>query len=97
MKTIILKRRSIPEDTKNTDGCFYHDGAFPCLMVNKLGEIVLVTGKEGTLSKGILVGKTEDSKSTLKIGKFCVDWEVCGDLTHYDGEISVTFVNELDQ
>jgi hypothetical protein len=97
MKKIILRRRPIPDETENVDRYFYHDGAFPCLMVNTSGEIVLVTGKKGALSKGVLVGKTEDSKSKLNIGQFFTDWEVVGPLTHYDGEITVTFVNELDR
>jgi len=68
---------------------------FPRLQVNKGGEIVLATGKEGILTSGVLVAKTPESKSTLSIGQKCTDWEVFGELTDYDGEITVKFQNEV--
>jgi hypothetical protein len=70
-----------------------HDIYFPRLQVNKRGEIVLATGKDGFLTTGILVGKTKESKSEVPIGKKFTDWEVCGELTDYDGEVTVTFQN----
>lgn len=68
---------------------------FPRLQINKRGEIVLATGKRGTLTSGILVAKTPESQSTLQIGQKFSDWEVCGELVDYNGEISVTFENQV--
>ena len=68
---------------------------YPRLQVNTLGEIVLAISKEGSLTKGILVGKIKDSKSPVPIGKKFDDWEVCGELTDYDGEVIVAFQNEI--
>ena len=70
---------------------------FPRLQVNKRGEIVLATGKRETLTEGVLVGKTEDSTSDLTIGTKFTDWEVCGELQDYDGEVTVTLKNELER
>lgn len=68
---------------------------FPRLQTNKRGEIILATAKNGILTTGILVAKTPESKSTLTIGQQLTDWEVCGELTDYNGEISVTFENQV--
>jgi hypothetical protein len=68
---------------------------YPRLQINKRGEIVLAISKERTLTKGILVGKTPESKSLLQLGTKCVDWEVAGELTDYDGEITVTLSNRV--
>lgn len=72
-----------------------HNLYFPRLQINKRGEIVLATGKEGSLTTGVLVAKTPESKSTLSIGQKFTDWEVCGELQDYDGEVSVTFKNKV--
>ena len=67
---------------------------YPRLQVNKLGEIVLALHKsEGGLTRGILVGKTENSNSKLEIGSKFSDWEVVGELKDYDGDVSTTFTN----
>ena len=68
---------------------------FPRLQVNRLGEIILALSKDNTLTKGVLVGKTEDSKSTLAIGTTWCDWEVVGPLEDYNGEATVTFKNNI--
>ena len=71
---------------------------FPRLQINKLGEIILATGRcERGLTEGVLVGKTSDSKSNLSIGQKCTDWEVCGELQDYNGQITVTFENNVQK
>lgn len=72
-----------------------HNLWFPRLQVNKHGEIVFATGKSGTLTTGILIAKTPESKSKLTIGQKCDDWEVVGELTDYNGEVAVSFENEV--
>ena len=67
---------------------------YPRLQVNKRGEVVLATGKQSTLTTGILVGKTTFSESQLPIGTKLVDWEVCGELVDYDGEVIVSLRNK---
>jgi hypothetical protein len=67
---------------------------YPRLQINKKGEIVLATGKKGTLTTGILVAKTPECKSPFPIGKKFDDWEVGGELTDYDREVTVTFINK---
>ena len=68
----------------------------PRLMVNRLGEIVFATGiSKCGLTTGILVGKTDDSTSTVPIGKKFTDWEVAGELRDYDGKVTITFENEV--
>lgn len=68
---------------------------YPRLQINKHGEIVLslYRNESDTLTVGILVGKTKDSKSTVEIGKRFDDWEVCGKLEDYDGEVTLTIKN----
>ena len=68
---------------------------YPRLQVNKRGEIVLSMYKQGTLTDGLLVGKTPESQSTLTIGQRLSDWEVCGELVDYDGEIQLTISNQV--
>ena len=68
---------------------------YPRLQVNNRGEIVLAISKKDTLTTGILVGKTPESKSTLDIGTKWTDWEVAGELADYDGEITATFINKV--
>jgi hypothetical protein len=68
---------------------------FPRLQVNKRGEIVLATSKTGSLTTGILVAKTPESTSKIQIGQKFDDWEVAGELTDYNGEVSVTFENQV--
>lgn len=63
---------------------------FPRLQVNSRGEIVLATSKDGSLTTGILVGKTPTSKSTLPLGIKLEDWEVCGELKDFDGAVNIT-------
>lgn len=67
---------------------------FPRLQVNRHGEIILATGKNGYLTRGVLVGKTPESKSNIPIGKVFTDWEVAGLLKDYNGEVTVTFKNK---
>lgn len=66
---------------------------YPRLQVNKRGEIVLATGKHGTLTTGVLVGKTPESKSEWAFGTKFDDWEVAGELEDYGGEVSVVLAN----
>lgn len=68
---------------------------YPRLQINKIGEIILATGKKNTLTTGILVAKTPDSKSKVPIGKKFDDWEVVGPLEDYDGQITVQFENQF--
>jgi hypothetical protein len=68
---------------------------YPRLQVNKRGEIILATGKEGSLTTGILVGKTPECVSALSLGKKFDDWEVVGELTDYDGEVQVSLSNRV--
>ena len=69
--------------------------AYPRLQVNGRGEIVLVTSKDGCLSRGVLVDKTPESTSRLSIGTSISDWEVCGPLTDYIGEVKVYISNKF--
>jgi len=71
------------------------DSYYPRLQVNNRGEIVLAMSKKETLTTGVLVGKTLESNSKLEIGTKWVDWEVAGELTDYDGQVTVTFENEF--
>lgn len=73
----------------NLSNCFY-----PRLQYNARGEIILAIRKKDTLTEGILVGKTSDCKSTSPIGQHIVDWEVCGELLDYNGDVAVNFSNE---
>lgn len=68
--------------------------SYPRLQVNKSGEIVLVTSKDGCLSRGVLIGKTPKSKTKLSIGCTISDWEVAGELTDYDGVVDVSLMNK---
>ncbi len=68
---------------------------YPRLQVNKRGEIVLAISKHKTLTKGILVGLTAESTSKTSIGTIIDDWEVCGDLVDYDGEVDVKLTNTI--
>ena len=68
---------------------------YPRLQINKLGEIVLATGKKGRLTTGILVGKTPECKTTWPIGKKWDDWEVVGELTDYDGQVLIQIENKI--
>ncbi len=68
---------------------------YPRLQTNRLGEIVLALSKKGSLTKGILVGKLLDSRSTLSIGQKCSDWEVVGELFDYDGPVTMTMKNRV--
>jgi len=69
-------------------------GRYPRLQVNKHGEVVLVIENRGLLSTEILVGKLPGSKSTVPLGKRFDDWEVAGELTDYDGEVTISLKNE---
>jgi hypothetical protein len=75
---------------------------YPRLQVNKHGEIVLALSRsENGLTRGLLVGRVAGSNPqvfgvvprTLPIGKRFDDWEVGGELTDYDGEVTITFKN----
>jgi hypothetical protein len=68
----------------------------PQLMVNKRGEIILVTNKTNNLSHGILVGYTHDSTSnkSIPLGKFYTDWEVAGELKPYTGTVHMFIKNK---
>lgn len=68
---------------------------YPRLQVNKRGEIVLALFKQGSLTSGIMVGKTAKSKSTIPLGQKFDDWEVAGELEDYNGEITVTLKNRV--
>ena len=68
---------------------------YPRLQINKIGEIILATGKKNTLTTGILVAKTPESKSKWEIGTKFSDWEVVGPLVDYDGQITVQFENQI--
>lgn len=68
---------------------------YPRLQVNKHGEIVLSLYKHGVLTTGLLVGKTPESQSKLSIGQRLDDWEVCGELSDYDGEIQLAISNNV--
>lgn len=68
---------------------------FPRLQVNKRGEIILAISKDASLTTGILVGKTPESKSIVPLGKRFVDWEVAGELIDYDGTIVVSLKNSV--
>lgn len=69
--------------------------SYPRLQINKLGEIVLATKKEGGLTTGILVGKTPECKTQWPIGKKWNDWEVCGELVDYDGQVTIQLENKI--
>jgi hypothetical protein len=69
---------------------------YPRLQANKKGEIILALSKEGLLTRGILVGYTDQAANKkIPIGTYFADWEVAGPLTDYNGEVSVTFKNEF--
>lgn len=68
---------------------------YPRLQINKHGEIVLAFSKENGLTRGILVGKTKECKSVFSIGKKFTDWEVVGELTDYNGEVTISIENEV--
>ena len=68
---------------------------FPRLQVNKRGEIVLATSKDGGLTTGILVGMLPSCTSDLVVGKVLVDWECGGELIDYDGDVAVTLTNRM--
>ena len=73
------------------------DVYYPRLQVNRLGEIVLATHKQGSLTSGILVGHTPDAVARFKLGKKFDDWEVVGELQDYNGAVTVTIVNEIQE
>lgn len=54
---------------------------------------MLDISNNGVFTTAILVGKTESCKSKLSLGKKFVDWEVIGELTDYDGPVTLTFEN----
>jgi len=63
---------------------------YPKLQVNRKGEIVLAFSKKSTLTRGVLVGFTEDIKpedKQFEIGKIFDDWEVVGELFDYEEEV----------
>lgn len=97
--TPLLLRNTGPVDDivpmKTTLGWPLNTLYFPRLQVNKRGEIILATFKHGSLTTGILVGKTPESKSTLSIGTQCTDWEVAGPLVDYDGDVQLTIRNRV--
>ena len=68
---------------------------YPRLQVTKHGDIVLAISKSGYLTTGILVGKTKDSTSPIPIGKKFTDWEVGGELTDYDGAVTIKIENKV--
>ena len=72
-----------------------HKHRYPRIQINDLGEIVLAISEEGTLTTGILIGKTPESKSKWNLGKKFVDWEVFGPLRDYDGEVTITLSNQM--
>ena len=69
--------------------------SYPRLQINKLGEIVLATKKEGNLTTGILVGKTPECNTKWPIGQKWSDWEVCGELVDYDGQVTIQIENKI--
>ena len=84
---------------------------YPRLMRNKRGEIVLATHKKDSLTTGIYVGQVEGTKPHKLVGPVAevfgvegqvptfgtkwTDWEVCGELTDYDGEVTLTLKNQV--
>ena len=72
---------------------------FPRLQVNKRGEIILALSKAKCgLTKGIFVGMIHGRKSkTIALGQVFDDWEVCGEFEDYDGEVTVSFKNQVKQ
>lgn len=68
---------------------------YPRLQVNKHGDIVLSLYKREGLTTGLLVGKTPESQSKLSIGQRLDDWELCGELSDYDGEIQLAISNNV--
>lgn len=49
----------------------------------------------GSLTTGILVGKTTDCKTQWPIGKKRNDWEVCWGLVDYDGQVTIQIENKI--
>ena len=78
---------------KGSVDCFIPGLYFPRLQINKLGEIILATGKEGSLTTGILVGRTKSNQSGLPMGQKCDDWEVVGELEDYNGTVEISVSN----
>jgi len=72
------------------------DVYYPRIQINDQGEIILAVSKSGSLTSGILVGKTADSKSIVPIGRKFTDWEVAGELQDYPHPVSCTFQNEIN-
>ena len=69
---------------------------YPRLQTNNQGHIVLATEKEGILTTGMLVGDRQVSrKNKMPFGQILADWEICGELTDYDGEVTITIKNEI--
>lgn len=87
----IIEFKDIPVEKVELIPAFY-----PRLQVNKLGEIILATKKEGGLTTGILVGKTPECKTQWPIGQKWSDWEVCGELTDYDGQVIIQLENKIE-
>jgi len=86
MSKVLLNNR---ENTSTFKNLYY-----PRIQINKHGEIILAISKKETLTKGILIGLTLDSKSELPIGTKFDDWECAGELKDYDKPMTVTFENE---
>ena len=91
MSSIVLNNSNSCDAVKS----FMPNLYYPRLQVNDRGEIVLSIERTGSLTKGICVGKTKESKSDLPIGQRLDDWEVCGELSDYDGEITVSIKNRF--
>lgn len=89
MKKKIVLNNSGPVDS------IIPDLYFPRLQVTKHGAIILAISKSDTLTSGILVGKRRGCKLELSIGTKIDDWEVCGELVDYDGEVTITIVNKV--
>lgn len=67
---------------------------YPRIQVNKHGEIILALGKEGILTRGILIAKTPECKKPYKLGLYMEDWEVTGELVDYSGGVTITLLNK---
>ena len=87
MSAILLNNRELSENS-TIDNLYY-----PRIQINKHGEIILAISKENTLTKGILIGLTLESKSKVKIGTKFDDWEVVGGLKDYNLPMTITIEN----
>ena len=86
---ILLNNLEIADNT-TIDDLYY-----PRIQINKHGEIILAISKENTLTKGILIGLTLESKSKVEIGRKFDDWEVAGELKDYGLPMTITLQNQF--